>query len=262
MAITVADLYRKELPKEDWIVEGLLTRRNVGFVIGPSKRGKSWLLLAMAWDLADGKPVWGLEELKVARPYRTVYFTQEDTEGNIQDRIKKNVDDGKRELSDRIIIVPKNLQMVLDTPDGIGLIKRELDAASKIGKIDLVMFDPMRRIHRGNENDSQHIAGLWERLEAVHNDYGCATVIAHHTKKPPEEKDGYDPTDPYQGRGSGDIFGGGDAFVMVVPGPLAPDGRSYRRVSVHFESKRGEPIRPAELKVRFTDGQIELLHRL
>lgn len=261
MAISIAELYSKQLPKEDWIIEGLLTRKNVGFMIGPSKRGKSWLMLDAAWSLAEGKAIWGIPELRPSRAMRTVYFTQEDTESNIQDRIRKHVDVGHRTLNNGVTVVPKDLSMKLDTSNGIRLIKNELDSVVKSGQIDLVVFDPMRRIHNGDENDSSHIAKLWAVLDAIHNDYNCATLIVHHTKKPPEDKTGYDPTDPYQGRGSGDIFGGGDAFVMVVPGPMSPDKKSWRRVSAHFESKRGEPIAPAELQISLIDGSVSCLSR-
>jgi RecA-family ATPase len=258
MAISVADLALKELPKDDWIIEGLLTRRNTGFIMGPPKKGcKSWLSLAAAWNLSEGLPIWGIPELKPPRPMRSVYFTQEDPEPDIQKRVMANVEVGKRKPNDNIWIVPKNLNIKLDTPVGIEIVKRELDDVARCGQIDLVIFDPMRRIHDGEENDSTTIAKLWHRIEALHNDYGCATLITHHIAKPPNDREGYDPTDPYHGRGSGDIYGGGDAFVMVVPGAMAPDGKSWRRLGAYFESKRGEQIPPAELKVWLKTGQVE-----
>lgn len=256
MSLSIVDLLAKEMPPEDWIVEGFLTRGNTGFIIGPAKKGKSWLLLDMAWDLSEGKYVWGIEALRPPRPLRVVYFTQEDTERNIRDRIELKVKGG-RVANDRIWIEPKNLNIRLDTPEGRGLLKRSLDKAAAREPIDLVMLDPMRRIHGGEENDSKVIADLWHVIEGIHNDYGCSTLIAHHITKPPNDREHYDPADPYHGRGSGDIYGGGDAFVMLVPGAMAPDGKSWRRCVLHFESKRAEPMPPAELKIGLTTGKIE-----
>lgn len=263
MAISSIELQSRPLPENDWIIEGLLTRRNTGLIMGqPKKAAKSWLALNAAWNLSEGLPVWGVAELKPPSQLRTVYFTQEDTLEDIQKRVKLLVDKGHREPNDRLWLVPKNLNIKLDTPEGRYLIKRELDhVKDTAGPIDLVVFDPLRRMFVGEENDSATIAAIWHWLEGIHNDYNCATVITHHIKKPPNDRSTYDPTDPFTGRGSGDIYGGGDAFVMVVPGAMSPDGVSSRRLSLHFESKRGSQIASAELKMRFTDGQVECLGR-
>ncbi len=255
MAISVVELRDKPLPADDWIIEGLLTRKNTGLVIGPPKKGnKSWMLLNAAWDLSEGKDVWGVPQLKTGRQMRTIYFTQEDSEANIQERVKLVVGGG-REVNDRVWIVPKNLNIKLDTHVGADLVKRELDQVAKVGPIDLVVFDPMRRIHDGEENDSQTIAKLWHRLDAIHNDYNCATLLSHHIVKPPLDRAGYDPTDPYHGRGSGDIYGGGDAFVVVVPQELLQGG-SGRKLKVAFESKRGGQLPSAVLKMSYAEGRI------
>jgi len=261
VAISVAELRDKPRPVDDWIIEGLLTRGNTAFVMGPPKKAcKSWLLLDAMWSLSEGQPMWQVEGLKPPKQMRTVYFTQEDTERNIQDRVLLHLNVGHREATDRLRIVPKDLNMVLDTPEGFAQIKRELHSVvEKAGAIDLVVFDPMRKMHVGEENDSQTIGRLWARLDAIHQLFGCATIIAHHVKKPPHDRANYDPTDPFQGRGSGDIYGGGDAFVMVVPGPLASDGKSWRRVDAHFESKRGEQIAPVRLEVSFVSGGVKLI---
>jgi RecA-family ATPase len=226
------------------------------FIMGaPKKACKSWLMLALAWDLSEGKSVWGLPALTSPTPLRTVYFTQEDTEDDIDLRIKAHLS-AKREPNDRVWIVPKNLSIKLDTNEGRRIVERELDhVAEAAGKIDLVMFDPMRRIHNGNENDSDTIGRIWDVVDKIHRRYGCGVIISHHITKPPHDKKGYDPTDPFNGRGSGDIYGGGDAFVVVVPGSMNKE-RTERRVSVYFESKRAQEMEPAMLKVDFKTGNV------
>jgi hypothetical protein len=133
-------------------------------------------------------------------------------------------------------------------------VQAELDSVrEKAGDIDLVVFDPMRRMHHGDENDSAMIGQLWSVVDRIHKRFNCSTVFVHHTVKPPKDKIGWDPTDPYTGRGSGDIYGGGDAFAVVLPGAGNVEGR---QVTVFFESKRGKPIAPARLKVEFGTGMV------
>jgi RecA-family ATPase len=261
MALSLLDFQGRVAAPADWIIPNFLTRHNTGFVMGPPKKAcKSWLLLAAAWDLAEGTAVWGIERLKPVRPMRTVYFTQEDSEDNIDARVKAHLGAGRRP-SDGVWVVPKNLNLKLDTAEGRRRIQEEIDTVREAaGAVDLVMFDPMRRIHNGNENDSETIAEMWDVIDRIHNRYDCATLISHHTVKPPrgDQREGYDPTDPYTGRGSGDIYGGGDAFVVVVPGAMAGD-RMSRRVGAYFESKREQQMAPAMLNVEFGTGRVKHL---
>lgn len=251
---------KREKTVYDWIIPGLLTRGNTAFMMGPSKKAcKSWLVLAAAWNLGEGLAPWGLQKLKPAKAMRTVYFTQEDTEDNITDRVKNHIINGGRKSSDKVWIVPKNLNIKLDTADGRKLIKEALDEVrEEAGDIDLVCFDPMRRIHGGDENDSSVIARLWETIEGIHNDYNCGVLITHHIRKPPNDMKNWDPSDPYVGRGSGDIYGGGDAFIMVVPGVLKRREQT-RRVTTYFESKRAAEMAPTELMVNFNTGQVDFI---
>lgn len=262
MAMSLQELVSLEERPLDWIVPGWLTRGNTGFMFGqPKKACKSWLMLAAAWDLAEGKAVWGIPGFAPGRPMRTVYFTQEDTEENIKERVMAHVGAGRDAANERLWIVPKDLNIKLDTSAGRSLVQREIDGVvDKAGAVDLVMFDPMRRIHNGNENDSETIAEIWDVIDRVHKRYNCATLISHHTVKPPHGKDaeGFDPTDPYTGRGSGDIYGGGDAFAVVLPGKMASD-RMTREVTVHLESKRGQQLEPAFLRVNFGSGRVTKL---
>lgn len=244
----------------DWIIQNFLKRHNTMLIQGqPKKACKSWLILNLCWDLSEGRPVWGLEELEPPRPICCVYFTQEDTEDDIQDRIIPNIANG-RKANGNVWIIPKNLEIIIASPNeahtkGRKIVQQELDdIAEKVGRIDLVAFDPMRRIHAGDENDSVTITQIWAALDRIHRRYGCATLMAHHLRKPSgDPRIQYDPTDPNTGRGSGDIYGGGDAFINVVPGKGT---KEMRRVGLFFESKRGRPIEPVSLKVSFSTGRI------
>lgn len=263
MAKNLSDFAGRERAAVDWIIPGLLKRGNTAFIIGqPKKAAKSWLILDACWSLSEGTPVWDIkkangEHLFVPqRPMRSVYFTQEDTEDDIHDRILAHFGAG-REANDKLWIVPKNLKINFDTDAGRALMQQELDMVrDTAGPIDLVCFDPMRRMHHGDENDSAVIAKMWEVLDRIHRRYGCATLFSHHTTKPPMDRTSYDPTDPYVARGSGDIYGGGDAFMTIVPGKGDEHGR---KVAMHFESKRGKPLPPAMLRVCFDTGGVAYL---
>lgn len=262
MAVSLMQLRDRQRTEPDWLIPNLLKRQNTMIVMGQPKRTcKSWLMLEAAFNLAEAEPLWGIHNadgtptFQATRQMRTVYFTQEDTEDDIQDRVLAQL--SRREASDRLWIIPKDLRLVLDSPDGRRLIQGHIDeVVEKAGPIDLVVFDPMRRFHHGDENDSSTIAQMWGIIDRLHKRYNCATAFVHHTIKPPMDKTAFDPTDPYTARGSGDIYGGGDAFAVVLAGPGTD---RERKVTVHFESKRSRPLPPAMLKVNFSNGKVDWL---
>lgn len=262
MAKSLTEMQARERIAPDWIIQGWLKRGNTAIIMGQPKRAcKSWLLLDLCWSLSEGEPIWGVKRadgtpIFPTKQMRSVYFTQEDTEDDIHDRVMAHVGGG-RNTNDRLWIEPKNLQIAFDTVEGRKLIQKKLDEVrERAGAIDLVAFDPMRRMHHGDENDSKTIVEMWAVLDRIHQRYGCATILTHHIRKPGQDRTGWDPTDPFVGRGSGDIYGGGDAFINVVPGRGTEESRV---VGLYYESKRGKPLPPSQLKVTFETGRVEFL---
>jgi RecA-family ATPase len=245
---------------DDWIIPHILKRRNTGFVIGrPKKAAKSWLLFNLGWDLATGANCWQVsrerdgELLIPPRPMRVCYFTQEDTEGDLYDRFKLMVAAGRIPTND-FWYEPKNLNLMLDNGPGELEIMRVLD---KVAPVDLVMLDPMRRLHAFNENDSEHMSRFWRSVNNIQTRYNCSCLFSHHITKPTPLSAAE--SDPFSARGSGDIFGGADAFINVVPRPQRGNpakGQLKQPLTLHFVSKRGKPLLPIDLTVDFQTGLV------
>jgi len=255
----------RQRTKPDWIIPGLLKRHNTAFLIGQPKEAlKSWLLLNLAWDLADGVSLWSVTHslngpmFVPPKPMRVVYFTQEDAEDDIQDRVELMVNSGTRKAQSNVLISPKDLKLILSTDEGRGAIQAELD---KVTPFDLVVFDPMRRMHNWDENDSSKMAELWRVLDGLHRRYHCASMFSHHIVKPPTSKGNtFDLSSPFAARGSGDIYGGGDAFINVLPerkpGQTARRPGTSRRLTLHFQTKRGQPLDPIILELELSTGKV------
>lgn len=266
MAQSIKHFHNRPRPTADWIVPGWLKRQNSGFAIGPPKKAcKSWLLLNLAWDLCDGTPVWsvqyagsGIPVFKPPRPMRVVYFTQEDADDDVQDRVEIMVAGG-RTLNDRLWVVTKNLNLRLDEPNNALLVQNEIDGVVKAsGPVDLVIFDPMRRMHMLDENDSSAMVKIWQTVDVIHRRYNCSTIFSHHIIKPPLQKGNlFDPTSPYAARGSGDIYGAGDAFMNIVPVATKGQPTQYQYEAIHFVTKRAQTPTSVLLKVQFSTGSVE-----
>jgi RecA-family ATPase len=244
-------------PPADWIIPHLLKRRNTAFIIGEPKRAlKSWLLFNLGWDLAEGKNVWGILDhssqpvFQPPRAMRVVYFSQEDTEDDLQDRYDVMTGAG-RIPTPNFYYEPKDLNLAFDNGPGEAALKRSIEAA---GPVDLVMFDPMRRMHYYSENDSESMQKIWRTLDSIQRTFDCACIFSHHVTKPSKDA-GYSRTSPFAARGSTDIFGGADAFINVEP--LQPKGVSMvRLINLYYETKRSAPLDPMKLSVDLGTGLV------
>ncbi len=254
----------------DWIIRGFLKRMGAAIIMGePKKACKSWIVLNGVWNLSEGKPFLPLYSgskspdnsfiFTPPRPLRTVYFTQEDSEDDLHDRLEIMYKAG-RKPNDRLWTVDKDLSLKFDSNKGIRQMEDFIgEVETNAGPIDLIVYDPMRRFHSQSENDSDVISRFWDKINQFNRKYNTAAFIVHHVIKPSGDKDKwYDQTSPYMARGSSDIYAGGDAFINAVP-LRSPKHKIERNVEVHFESKRGAGLSPMRLKVNFKTGRVEFL---
>ena len=70
------------MSKTMFIVDGLISQ-GVNVISGASKIGKSWLMLWLGLQVAQGKTVWGLPTLQCD----VLYLSLEDTQRRIKDRL-------------------------------------------------------------------------------------------------------------------------------------------------------------------------------
>lgn len=216
-------------------------------------------MLNLAWDLALGKPVWGIVNSKTGkyvfvpeRPMKVLYFTQEDTEDDLHDRVETLIKGG-RQWTDNLWYVSKNLNLRFEGAEGVNAIKSAIDIGAPF---DLIIFDTFRRMHSKSENDSDIIAAIYRIVDNIQQTYNCAIAFVHHIVKPSNDPNSlFDPASPHAGRGSGDIFGGADSFINCVP-QANRNGNSSRQVTLHFENKRSRPLPPTRLKMDFDTGII------
>lgn len=258
MPKSLVSLAGRVRPPADWIIPHLLKRRNTAFIIGEPKRAlKSWLMLNLGWDLSEGKNVWGILDaqgqpvFQPNRAMRVLYFSQEDTEDDLQDRYDVMAAAGRTPNSN-FYYEPKDLTKAFDGGAGQELIKQAIYEAGP--GVDLVMFDPMRRMHYLSENDSEAMQQIWKALDDIQRTFDCACLFSHHVTKPSKEA-GYSRNSPFAARGSTDIFGGADAFVNVEP--LQPKTNpNLRSINLYYETKRSAPLEPMKLHIDLGTGLV------
>ena len=86
--ITAETLFHKPLEHPRMIIEGILSN-GLAILAGDSKIGKSWMVLWLCIQLANGEPVWGIPSSKTD----VVYLALEDPQWRVQDRMHELTDD-------------------------------------------------------------------------------------------------------------------------------------------------------------------------
>ena len=80
--INAEELQSRAFIPPTFLVDGLIPQ-GVSLLCGPSKCGKSWLVLWMAMRICQGEPVWGMK----THPCEVLYLCLEDTYSRLQDRL-------------------------------------------------------------------------------------------------------------------------------------------------------------------------------
>ena len=198
-----ATLTRKP-PKLDHVLPGLLLG-TVGMVAGPGGIGKTTLELQIAVALATGTPLpWGLTQssdaLDAHPPAKVVLVTPEESEAVLAHKLHalaksllRPVCEGGTGLPPSVFLerLAKNLTLFGEHDAGSALL---LDARGRVSPsargllraargARLVILDPLRQFHAGEENDSGAMNRAVVLLRALAKRSGAAVVVAHHTSR-------------------------------------------------------------------------------
>lgn len=169
-----------------WLVPGFIMEGKVNFMFGPEKAGKSRFL---RWLLANGflnREVYGLPHRS---PRRLLYLAGEEMPQDITSDLMESVmaAGGRKDEVDwgeRITLV-QAAGMRLDDPAQRAWIKSELID----GGYDMLIIDPLRRVHAARESDNDEMAHLSNAFRSWSNELGVTILVLHHTGKLDEEDD-------------------------------------------------------------------------
>jgi RecA-family ATPase len=188
-------------PTPDFVLPGLPIG-TVGAVVAPGATGKTLFLLQVCAAVATGTPVLGgLFETSTepAAPAKVVLVVAEETMdvmharlhaavaqllGQTPDLPKADKLRLRDSLAEHLHVYPLagTFRMLLDGrdpsgQDGLAALRR-LSEGSR-----LVVIDPLRQFHTGDENDSWAMTSALQDLQVVASGGPRAVLVAHHTNK-------------------------------------------------------------------------------
>ena len=224
----------------DWLVKDLWVKGAFGIVGAEPKAWKSWLTLHLGISVGAGIPLFG--RFAVQRG-RVLMFAAEGGKGLLRKRageICRALDLPLSAVDLAVIDLPV---MRLDDKNTVAAFQ----ATCVLEKPALVILDPFREMHTGDENDAALIAALLQPLRELQNTVGCAVQLVHHMGKAPEGK-----TTRRQGqrlRGSSALHGAVDSALYFEARGEGPS----KRVTVSAEHRAA--IEPEPFTVRLCDRE-------
>jgi hypothetical protein len=216
---SAADLQKADIPPVRGIIQGV---RPVGLSIiaGRPKGGKSWLELARACAIAEGRPFWGVE----TEAGDILYLALEDSRGRIKSRLQTILGEG--------YVAPSRLFFAYDwrrlDKGGFDDFRRWLDLYPKASEVILDTL-PRIRAARGRGTDTyqadyEETAAL-QRL-AIERDVAIVAIM--HTRK-------MESADPFDAV-SGTLGTNASADCIEVLLKARGGGTVLHRTSRDFES--------------------------
>lgn len=169
-----------------WFVPGFLMEGKVNFMFGPEKAGKSRFL---RWLLANMYLGGTLYDMPVKAPQRLLYLAAEEMPADITSDLMESVkaaggDPGEVVWEDRITLV-QAAGMRLDDAKQRAWIREEMIE----GGYDMLLIDPLRRVHAAKENDNDEMAYICNAIRSWSNELGVTILVLHHTGKLREDDD-------------------------------------------------------------------------
>jgi len=247
-------LRRCDYPETNWLVEGLVKRGGITVIGGEPKTGKSWVLQEIVRALSTGMPAF--ERFAVQHPARGAYMTAEDLGADVKAHFgalgasARMTEDHWESFDENLLHQTRSKGRPLD-------LLRDVDLAILIASIRLhavpghaveyVALDPLRNMHSGEEDKSDSMTKVMQRLAIIGDMLGGATVIAvHHAKKGGDGRGGQ------VMRGSSAIHGAVDSGIYLSG--LAGDGIGVITNRVESEVKGARSAGRFTLTLTIRDG--------
>jgi len=174
------ELLTKQLPKRNWLIEGLLKEKDALLWVGQEKSGKTlFSMQAFLCCLTTGHPL--IDKYAIPLPRKVTYILLEGDLEESQDRILR--------LHKSLDIDPNNFifmflpRLMLHKEDGQYGLQHIVGEIKKRACHDVVVIDPLYRAFCGSLSKDEIAREVVTNFDKLKDALDCALVIIHHTHK-------------------------------------------------------------------------------
>ena len=194
-------LLKEDLPPTEFIIEKLLPKGGICMLAGNPGSNKSWIALQMCREIGMESPML-FDRFRITSPNKILYIDEESAFQEIKRRWEK--------LNPGILTQTDFMAMSGFRIDSEEQRAALLDFCDR-RNYNVIIFDSLRAIYTGNENDSQAIQELMSYLKEFSRRGITLLLIHHNRKESPLISNG--PTQSL--RGSTAILGALDSLITI-----------------------------------------------
>lgn len=196
--ISLSDLMQIPYPEHEYIVHRLVPDSSITILSGQSRSFKTYCLLQIALDVANGTYLFDTYPTKQA----PVLIIDEEN--------------GKRLLQDRLnqLGAGDDLPVHFMSFEGFHLDKAHIEevlAFCAANEVKLVIIDALIRVHSSDENSAREMSKVFQKLREFTKNEIAVLVTQHHRKQGANSSGGSN-----EMRGSSDILAAVDSHVAVT----------------------------------------------
>jgi RecA-family ATPase len=176
-SITADELLKKEIPKIEYLVEGIVPKAGLVYCFGPPGSFKTNFLLYLAMKGALGENIFDFE---VKNKFRTLWLDEENRDIGMKDKIYKISNGIGIENGDL-----KNINILLS--EGFNILNKialdNLDYYINQHKPDLVVIDSIAKVFPLSERNEGDVRKIYTFLRPFITKYKLTFIIIHHSRK-------------------------------------------------------------------------------
>jgi hypothetical protein len=165
---------------ENFVVYPIVPKNGGVLIFGIPKELNSWMGAALALDIAFGAEK-ALGYFPIPKAATVLYVQVEDTRAMTRQRLRllaqQQVRSSSKTLFNLKIVTRCSLNLM--DPESV----KALEEVIKKFKPDVVIFDVLRRLFRGNVLDAKDTAEFLYVLDKLRDKWNCAVVLVHHARK-------------------------------------------------------------------------------
>ena len=177
---TLAELFKEPIVLPPAVIENVLRQGHKMLISGPSKAGKSFLLMELGICFAEGRKWMGMFECHQCK----VLYINLEIDGpsanqrmlNIYDAM--NIPEKDRHAENIYMWHMRGHAQPLNK-----LTPQIIDRVNMLGDVKVIIVDPIYKIMTGDENNASEMGTFCNYFDKIGTKTGCSVIFCHHHSK-------------------------------------------------------------------------------